>query len=277
MIYYTIYKITNIINEKIYIGVHKTDNLNDNYYGSGKILQQAIQKYGIENFKKEILYLCDSENDMYELEELIVDNDFLIQENVYNIKCGGMGGFPENASKNGNKKILWLRKNNEEWVKKWKLNLKENNSKYWKNKKFSENHKSNLSKARKDFLKNGGEVWNKNKKMSKEFSKNVSRALLKYYKIHESPNKNKTLSENHKKKIGEKSRDRIWIFKEDEEKRIKKEVDLLLFYLLNDWQIGRIERCWIYKENKSKRIKKKDKEKYLKNGWKEGRILLPKI
>lgn len=86
---YTIYKITNIINNKYYIGMHQTENINDNYMGSGKLIKRAIQKYGIENFKKEILYIFDNEKDMKNKEkELIV-----LDEMSYNLCDGGKGGF----------------------------------------------------------------------------------------------------------------------------------------------------------------------------------------
>lgn len=55
--YYTIYQITNLVNNKIYVGCHKTNDINDEYMGSGKYLIAAQQKYGMENFKKEILYI----------------------------------------------------------------------------------------------------------------------------------------------------------------------------------------------------------------------------
>ena len=58
--YHYIYKTTNIINNKFYIGMHSTDNLNDGYLGSGKRLWFSIKYHGKENHKIEILEFCEN-------------------------------------------------------------------------------------------------------------------------------------------------------------------------------------------------------------------------
>ena len=57
---YIIYKTTNSLNNNIYIGQHATEDINDNYLGSGVALLSDIKKYGKYNFKKEILYIFDT-------------------------------------------------------------------------------------------------------------------------------------------------------------------------------------------------------------------------
>jgi hypothetical protein len=76
MKYYTVYKTTNLINNKIYIGLHATDNINDGYLGSGIFLKKAIKKYDYKNFKKEILYVFDNKKDMITKEKEIVNEDW---------------------------------------------------------------------------------------------------------------------------------------------------------------------------------------------------------
>lgn len=91
--YYTIYQITNNVNGKIYIGAHKTDDLNDNYFGSGKHLGYAIAKHGIENFKKSILFTFDTAEEMFAKEKELVSREFVLREDTYNMKVGGFGGW----------------------------------------------------------------------------------------------------------------------------------------------------------------------------------------
>lgn len=91
--YYTIYKITNTINGKIYIGQHRTKNLDDGYMGSGKYLLNAQDKHGIDKFTKEILFVFDTPEEMYAKEAELVNEEFLTEENTYNLKVGGFGGW----------------------------------------------------------------------------------------------------------------------------------------------------------------------------------------
>jgi len=62
-----IYKTTNLVNGKQYIG--KDTKNNPNYLGSGSYLKRAIKKYGKQNFKKEILEVCSSHEELIQREE----------------------------------------------------------------------------------------------------------------------------------------------------------------------------------------------------------------
>lgn len=87
--YHYFYKITNKINNKYYYGVHSTNDLNDGYMGSGKLLHFAYEKYGIENFEKEILQFFDNDDDMFTYEMEIVNDVLLDDPLCYNLQKGG--------------------------------------------------------------------------------------------------------------------------------------------------------------------------------------------
>jgi len=81
-----------MINDRYYFGVHKTENIDDGYMGSGILISKAIKKYGKENFKKEVLCIFDECQEAYEKErELIIENyDDPLN---YNLHMGGQGGW----------------------------------------------------------------------------------------------------------------------------------------------------------------------------------------
>ena len=83
-----IYKTTNVVNGKIYIG---QDSKNDSsYLGGGTLLHKAIKKHGRENFVKEILEYCNNKDQMNE-REIFWINYFNSTDNSigYNIELGG--------------------------------------------------------------------------------------------------------------------------------------------------------------------------------------------
>lgn len=99
-----VYKITNNINGKIYVGKHVTENENDTYFGSGIVLKQSIKKYGINNFKKEVIEFCENDDHLNEKEIYWIKELNTICPNGYNINSGGKGG--DNYTNNPNKEII---------------------------------------------------------------------------------------------------------------------------------------------------------------------------
>jgi hypothetical protein len=92
MIKYTVYKTVNKVNGKFYIGVHKTDNPNDGYLGSGTYIERAVQKYGASSFVKEILFEYETQEEAWAKENELVESN---RSNPLckNLRKGGSGGF----------------------------------------------------------------------------------------------------------------------------------------------------------------------------------------
>lgn len=89
-----VYKITNTINGKFYIGKRKHANpYNDIYMGSGSQIKSAIKKYGKSVFVKEILSIFQTNEEAAEFEKQLVTKELIESAQSYNMHEGGHGGF----------------------------------------------------------------------------------------------------------------------------------------------------------------------------------------
>lgn len=179
--------IKNLVNEKFYVGKHSTNDLDDGYMGSGTLLQKAICKYGIENFRKQILEFFDSEEAAYDYEESLVTEAFIQDENTYNLVKGGKGFDNQRLTKLWNdpefraRKSLEITMRNKKFLateegKKWRADL---NKKIWTGRKHKEETKRKIGQT--NSIKQKGEknsqfgtMWithpelKENKKIKKE-------------------------------------------------------------------------------------------------------------
>lgn len=121
-----VYEIKNKINGKSYIGQHDSDDLS-NYWGSGKLIKAAINKYGIANFDRTILERCVSKEELNEREKYWIAKNNTIK-NGYNLTEGGTGGDTSQFIDYS-----------DEWAEKQRQNAKD----YWNN--LSDEEKKNRS------------------------------------------------------------------------------------------------------------------------------------
>ncbi len=163
-----IYKTINLINGKIYIG---QDTKNDpNYLGSGKIIKEAIKKYGKKNFTKEIIEICNNQDELNSSEIYWIDKlESRNNEIGYNILSGGLGstGFKQSAES-----IEKIKENNRS------ENFKKIMSSPEVSKKISEGQKNSDAK--------------KNLHKSPEYREKMSKSL-----------KDRIFSDEHRKKLSE--------------------------------------------------------------------------
>ena len=164
--YHFIYKTTNLKNNKFYLGMHSTDNLNDGYLGSGDRLRRSIRRNGKENFKIEILEFLPNRKSLSKREKEIINEDVIKDPKCMNLALGGQGGFINNEHRkkfleerfnknapklggiNGQKVLSELRKNTEfniMWKQAQSNGLKGN--KNWVGKKHKEKSKIKIGEA----------------------------------------------------------------------------------------------------------------------------------
>lgn len=85
-----IYKITNKVNGKIYVGQHRAETFDNKYWGSGSNLHEAKIEYGINNFTQEILVWCETPEEMNQQEMLWITKLNSRNPTIgYNIQPGG--------------------------------------------------------------------------------------------------------------------------------------------------------------------------------------------
>ena len=100
--YHFIYKTTCKITNRYYYGMHSTDNLDDEYIGSGKRLRYSINKHGIKNHLCEKIEFFETREALRNKEIEIVNENLLKDKLCMNLKVGGTGGFSRKDAIKGN-------------------------------------------------------------------------------------------------------------------------------------------------------------------------------
>ena len=185
---YYIYLIVNKVNGKTYVGQHKSSKewYEDKYMGSGKLLELAKQKYGIENFEKFLIQYCYSKEETNKAEIFWIAEYRRRGKAEYNLANGGDGGNGE-ANKG---RAPWSK--GKHLSDEHKRKISESN----KGKHISEEQKRHHSEVMK-----GRTAWNKGKSgyLSEESRKKISEA-----------NKGRHHSEEWKKRMSETISGKHW-------------------------------------------------------------------
>jgi len=223
-----IYKTTNLVNGKFYIGQSKYDD--PEYLGSGKLINLAIRKYGKKSFKKEILVECSSVKEMNEM-EIFYQNMYsdCFSPKGYNICHGVWGG--DNFSNNPNKEVIrkklsdqkignkiWLGRHHKletiEKLRNMKLGVDhsgKNNPMYQKH--HSDQTKKEMSLCRKGiyYLERYGEERSKEIKLkSGKKLKGKNTGLRPYMVGDRNPSKNEDVRKKISLKKKENDKNKIW-------------------------------------------------------------------
>jgi len=209
--FYYVYIITDKINQKQYIGDHSTNNLNDNYFGSGLLIKKSIKKYGKQNFEIKILEYFKTKQDAFNAQEKWILKYNTLLPNGYNISPKGGLGVVECHSEETIKKLK--KPKSKETKERISKSLNGKSSKR-KGKKHSQESKNKMSISHKGLQANEKHpMYGKhhteetkekirNRKIGKKLSETHKIHLSESHKGLASPNKNKKLTKEWKEKIG---------------------------------------------------------------------------
>lgn len=204
-VYHIIYKIINKVNRKTYIGAHSTSNLDDGYMGSGKALKRAFSFYNPENFTKEVLFVFDDIESMFEKEAELVTEDVVKDPNTYNLTVGGKQGLAYYGSQFSNNKGNHRKTGN--WG--WKVRPA-----------ITEEFKKKLSEGVKRSLSERGNHW-----VGRKHTDDAKAVISEKAKIHQAGSRNSQYGT-------------CWVNRDGVERKIK--LECIPEY--SDWSRGRIKR-----------------------------------
>jgi hypothetical protein len=231
-----IYKTTNLIDRKIYIG--KYEGTRESYLGSGIYLKRAILKYGIENFKRENIDTASSRDELNNKEKYWISFYNSRDPNIgYNISKGG-DGFNSKHSEESKAKIGSFHRG--------KTRSEEDRRKISdgrKGMKFSDDHRRNMSES-----KRGKMIGKNNPFYGKRHSEESKLKMSKSLQGREGCMKGKKHTEESKIKMS--------ISRKGKESHMKgRKLSLETRNKISESQIGRIP--W----NKGKNISEEQKRK----------------
>lgn len=258
MIYY-IYKITctkGTFKDHFYYGKHQTNNIDDGYKGSGKLLKNYYKKYP-NDYIKEIISYHNSLEELNNAEKLIL-SQYLDNKLCLNIQIGGTGGDNYTYLSEEEKEIR--RKKLKNGCKNWWNNLSEEEKKAWgkkmselqKGKNLSEEHYKNLCDAMKK--RQGKDTWMKGKNHSEESKKLISEH-------------NWTRNPIYKDKLIEMGNKISQCWKEHGHPK-----GMLGKHQSEESKRKRAKYKWIYKDNEELCVHIDNVDEYINNGYKYGRL-----
>lgn len=200
-----IYKTTNLLDGKYYIGKHtQTSGKIDNYLGSGTLFYRILNKYGPDIFKKRIISYHSSSKDALAMEASIVTELVVNDPQCYNLKLGGEGGGVKGVTRTEETKR--------------KISKAKKGYKYPAHKLMSfsrpgpknGNYGKERSEETRRKISESNKGKNKGRKASPEVKEKISNGVKKYYSENSSPMKGKQFSDERNKKMGDTLRGRVY-------------------------------------------------------------------
>lgn len=252
--YHYFYKIENLINGNYYYGIHSTNNLDDNYMGSGSRLKQAYKIYGKENFKKTILKFFDTRALASVYESEVVNETCVKDTNCYNLKQGGDYGFTVGTIlvKNNDDIFLRVKPTDEEYLNGTVVPI-------GKNKVYAfDTYESTYKLIDKEEFSNSSRYVGITKGMITVKDKNGNYKLV-------SVTSDEYLSGEYKP---------VWCGRHHSYETKMKMSKVKKEKQMQDGYINPLcYMCWVNNGVDTIRIKKEDIDYYISKGWKRGRVI----